>query len=167
MKRRIRYLSGAKRFVYHFDFDDASTSEPLTICGYCLAGRYINRRSTSGGAACRRSHLIKHQSTTQPTVALRSAEAELTRISKGAARGFGLQPLGKEFDINVSPRTMSKATAAMGISRRRGLGKVMDLATADLWIQDRIRKAIPQLIKSWALVIRVTCLPNMFLDIGF
>ena len=35
---------------------------------------------------------------------------------------------------------MTDATAAIGIARRRGLGKVRHLATADLWIQDRIRK---------------------------
>ena len=34
----------------------------------------------------------------------------------------------------------SDATAAIGISRRRGLGKVRHLATADLWVQDRVRK---------------------------
>ena len=31
------------------------------------------------------------------------------------------------------------ATAAIGICRRRGLGKVRHLATADLWVQDRLR----------------------------
>ena len=35
---------------------------------------------------------------------------------------------------------MSDASAAIGISRRRGLGKVRHLAVADLWMQDRIRK---------------------------
>lgn len=35
---------------------------------------------------------------------------------------------------------MTDATAAIGIARRRGLGKVRHLATADLWIQDRVRK---------------------------
>ena len=35
---------------------------------------------------------------------------------------------------------MSDATAAIGIARRRGLGKVRHLAVADLWMQDRIRK---------------------------
>ena len=37
-------------------------------------------------------------------------------------------------------RIHSDATAAIGISRRRGLGKVRHLATADLWMQDRLRK---------------------------
>ena len=35
---------------------------------------------------------------------------------------------------------MSDATDAIGISRRRGLGKVRHLAAADLWMQDHIRK---------------------------
>ena len=32
------------------------------------------------------------------------------------------------------------AAAAIGICRRRGLGKIRHLATADLWVQDRIKK---------------------------
>ena len=31
------------------------------------------------------------------------------------------------------------ATAAIGICRRKGLGKIRHLATADLWIQDKLR----------------------------
>ena len=33
----------------------------------------------------------------------------------------------------------TNATAAIGITRRRGLGKIRHLATADLWVQDRLR----------------------------
>ena len=40
-----------------------------------------------------------------------------------------------------------RSTAAIGIARRRGLGKVRHLATADLWIQDRIRKGDFALVK--------------------
>ena len=37
----------------------------------------------------------------------------------------------------------SDATAAIGIARRKGLGKIRHLDVTDLWIQDRIRsKAI-------------------------
>ena len=32
------------------------------------------------------------------------------------------------------------AAAAVGICRRRGLGEIRHLATADLWVQDRIKK---------------------------
>ena len=31
------------------------------------------------------------------------------------------------------------AAAAVGVCRRRGLGKIRHLAVADLWIQDRLR----------------------------
>ena len=34
----------------------------------------------------------------------------------------------------------SDASAAIGICRRKGLGKVRHLATADLWIQDKIKE---------------------------
>ena len=105
-----------------------------------FAGCHVTRRSTSGGAACRGPHLIKHWSTTQSTVALSSAEAELTGIPKGAAQGLGLQSIARDLGISLTLRPMSDATAAIGISRRRGLGKVRHLATADLWMQDRIRK---------------------------
>ena len=141
LKRLIRYLAGAKRLVYHFDFDKGTEPEPLTVyVDTDFAGCHVTRRSTSGGAACRGSHLIKHWSTTQSTVALSSAEAELTGISKGAAQGLGLQSIARDLGIELALRIMSDATAAIGISRRRGLGKVRHLATADLWMQDRIRK---------------------------
>ena len=34
---------------------------------------------------------------------------------------------------------LTDATAAIGICRRRGLGKIRHLAVADLWIQDRVK----------------------------
>ena len=141
LKRLIRYLAGAKRLVYHFEFGSTSIDDSLTVyVDTDFAGCHVTRRSTSGGAACRGTHLIKHWSTTQSTVALSSAEAELTGISKGAAQGLGLQSIAKDLGIHLSLRIMSDAAAAIGISRRRGLGKVRHLATADLWMQDRVRK---------------------------
>ena len=141
LKRLIRHLAGAKRLVYNFNFGPYDDSEPLTVyVDTGFAGCHVTRRSTSGGAACRGSHLIKHWSTTQSTVALSSAEAELTGISKGAAQGLGLQSIARDLGIHLPLVLMSDATAAIGISRRRGLSKVRHLATADLWMQDRIRK---------------------------
>ena len=83
---------------------------------------------------------MKRWAHTESTVALSSAEAALTGISKGAAQGLGLQSIASDLGIHVNLRIMSDATAAIGISRRWGLGKVRHLAVADLWMQDRIRK---------------------------
>ena len=92
-------------------------------------------------------HLIKHWSTTQTTVALSSAEAELTGICKGSAQGLGLQALAQDLGVTWALRVATDAAAAVGICRRRGLGKIRHLATADLWVQDRIKKGDFELLR--------------------
>ena len=148
LKRLIRYLAGAPRLVWKFGFHHDDNATDLNIfVDTDFAGCHVTRRSTSGGAACRGNHLIKHWSTTQVTVALSSAEAELTGISKGAAQGLGLQTIAQDLGIELNLTVLTDATAAIGICRRRGLGKVRHLATADLWMQDRIRKGDFKLVK--------------------
>ena len=93
------------------------------------------------------SHLIKHWSSTQTTVALSSAEAELTGICKGAAQGLGLRALAKDLGLKWEITVGTDAAAAIGICRRRGIGKIRHLATADLWVQDRVKKGDFKLIK--------------------
>ena len=139
LKRLARYLVGAPRLVWEFHYQDEA-ADRVTYVDTDFGGCHVTRRSTSGGAATRGNHLIKHWSTTQTTVALSSAEAELTGICKGAAQSLGLQSLAADLGIDVQVTIMTDATAAIGIARRRGLGKVRHLATADLWIQDRLRK---------------------------
>ena len=92
-------------------------------------------------------HLIKHWSTTQTTVALSSAETELTGICKGSAQRLGLQALVQDLGLGWKLRVATDAAAAVGICRRRGLGKIRHLATADLWVQDRIKKGDFQLLR--------------------
>ena len=83
---------------------------------------------------------MKHWSQTQTTVALSSGEAELGGICRGAAHGLGLQSLSADLGIKFGLEVLTDATAAIGICRRRGLGKVRHLHVADLWVQDRVRK---------------------------
>ena len=92
LKKWIRYAAGAARLVWGFGFhhDDNATDLNILV-DTDFDGCHVTRRPTSSGSACRENHLIKHWSTTQLTVALSSAEAELTGISKGAAQGLGLQ----------------------------------------------------------------------------
>ena len=139
LKRLVRYLVGAPRLVWEFKFQ-ADSNNLVTYVDTDFGGCHVTRRSTSGGAATRGNHLIKHWSKTQTTVALSSAEAELTGICKGSAESLGLQSLAADLGVQLDVEVKTDATAAIGIARRRGLGKVRHLATADLWIQDRIRK---------------------------
>ena len=87
--------------------------------------------------------LIKHWSKTQSTISLSSGEAELHGIAQGCSQGLGLQSLLKDAGWILPLHVYSDATAAIGIARRKGLGKIRHLDVTDLWIQDRIRsKAI-------------------------
>ena len=84
-------------------------------------------------------HLIKAWSTTQSTLALSSGEAELTGIVKGASQAIGLRSVAKDLGIKWDIEIRTDATAAIGICRRKGLGKIRHLAVADLWVQDKVK----------------------------
>ena len=84
---------------------------------------------------------LKTWSRTQPTIALSSGEAELAAVVAGVAEGLGMLSVLADFGITSTRLTLrSDATAAIGITQREGLGKVRHLATADLWVQQRLRR---------------------------
>ena len=83
--------------------------------------------------------MLKHWSVTQTTVTLSSAESELSGICKGSSVSLGLLSIARDLGFQWGLVVETDATAAIGISRRRGLGKVRHLAVADLWVQDRVR----------------------------
>ena len=51
--------------------------------------------------------------------------------------------IGWELSVNV----WSDATAAIGIARRKGLGKIRHLDCTDLWIQDKVKSKVIELVK--------------------
>ena len=104
------------RFEYQPDVVENSNLKMYVDTDF--AGCIHTRRSTSGSAAMRGRHLIKHSSQTQSTVALSSGEAELTGICRGASIALGLQSLAKDLDIPLSLDFFTDATAAIGICRR-------------------------------------------------
>ena len=83
--------------------------------------------------------MIKHYSATQTTIALSSGEAELTGLVKGASHSLGFQALAEDMGINLSIDIFSDASAAIGICRRRGLGKIRHLQAGYLWIHERLQ----------------------------
>ena len=138
LKRLVRYLRHKPRMVWHYDYQPVSSD--LVVCvDTDFAGCQVTRRSTSGGAMFRGRHLLRHWSKTQTTVALSSAEAELTGICTGASQGIGMRSMMRDLGFQWNLVVRSDAAAAIGICKRRGLGKVRHLATADLWVQDHIR----------------------------
>ena len=139
LKRAVRFLVGMPRLVYHYEHQPAAQTLKVYV-DTDFAGCHTSRRSTSGGVAMRGGHCVKHWSSTQTTVTLSSGEAELGGICKGASHALGLQSLANDLGIPLQLEVLADATAAIGICRRRGLGKIRHLHVADLWIQDRVRR---------------------------
>ena len=90
---------------------------------------------------------IRDRSKTQPTIALSSGEAELSGIGAGIAMGLGVQSICKDLGYNYQLRIHFDATAAIGIARRRGMGKIRHLDTTDLWVQEVVRSGRVALVK--------------------
>ena len=82
---------------------------------------------------------VKHWSKTQTTIALSSGEAELHGIAAGIAHGLEIQSLARDLGFSMAIRIHSDAIAALGICRRRGLGKIRHLDVTDLWCQEKVR----------------------------
>ena len=64
---------------------------------------------------------------------------ELHGIASGIAQGLGLKSLARDLGFEMNVRIHSDATAALGICRRRGLGKIRHLDVTDLWCQEQVR----------------------------
>ena len=140
LKRAVRYVLGVPRLVLRIPWH-AGSSEVVTFVDSNFAGCPTTRKSTTGGAILWCGICVKSWSRTQPTIALSSGEAELAAVVAGVAEGLGMLSVLADFGLASMRLTLkSDATAAIGITQREGLGKVRHLATADLWVQQRLRK---------------------------
>ena len=59
---------------------------------------------------------------------------------KGAAQGLGMMALLHDFGLTVSVTVHTDASAAIGIVRRAGLGKLRHLNVRYLWVQDQVKR---------------------------
>ena len=146
LKRLARYLVGMPRLVYHYEFQEAPTQLDVYV-DTDVAGCKETLRSTSGGVAMLGKCCVKHWSKTQTTISLSSGESELHGIAYGASQALGIQSLMKDMGWTLPIQLWSDATAAIGIARRKGLGKIRHLDVTDLWIQDKIRSGQMKLDK--------------------
>ncbi len=86
------------------------------------------------------SHVIKHWSSTQPSVTLSSGEVEFYGVVRGAGMGLGYQSLLRDTQRHLPLRLWTDSSAAIGICSRQGLGKLRHLDTHTLWVQQAVRE---------------------------
>ena len=92
-------------------------------------------------------HCLKHWSKTQSTLSLSTAESELHGIANGIQVALGMKSMCSDLNIHTPLRIHSDATAAIGIARRRGLGKLRHLDVEDLWVQEKVRNKQVEIVK--------------------
>ena len=85
------------------------------------------------------SHTIRTYSSTQTLVSLSLGEAEYYGIVKGAAAGLEHQAIMSDYGVAMPVRLWSDSSAALGIAKRSGLGRIRHLDTHTLWLQEKVR----------------------------
>ncbi len=128
LARVARYLAGAGRVVYEYPWQSRPVLRVFTDSDF--AGCIATRLSTSGGAVMLGSHLLKHWASTQKRITLSSGEAELGAVVRGFSEALGLQSVARDLGVEVQPEVHADSSAAIGICRRSGIGKVRHLAVA-------------------------------------
>ena len=136
--RLAQYLTTHRRWIWRFPFQGEGALAVYTDTDW--AGCPITRKSTNGGCVFLGDPLIKTWSSTQNSVALSPGEAEYYGIVKGASEGLGLRSVSAELGCELPLGLHTDASAAEGIARRRGLGKLRHVEVQALWVQDRMRK---------------------------
>ena len=134
--RIARYLKGKPRLRLWYRYQ-AEEEMVATYSDRDWAGCKRTRRSTTGGVMMKGNHYIKGWSTTQATVTLSSAEAELFAAVRASAETIGMISLLKDFNIHARGTVLADASAALGVIRRRGVGKLRHVHTNYLWVQQK------------------------------
>ena len=93
------------------------------------------------------SHMLAHWSSTQSTIALSSAEAELNALVKAVSETMGILNMLKEMGKGFKARILTDSSAAKGIVNRVGCGKVKHLEARQLWVQDAVRRKVIEVKK--------------------
>ena len=139
LKRLARYLAGCPRAVSVFK----RQRRDKFLVGWSdsdWAGCTTTRKSTSGGILAIGTHVIKTWSSTQDAIALSSGEAEYYALVKCGSQALGLNAMMEDLGISFRVHLKTDASAAQGISARRGLGKIRHIEVSQLWLQNLVHK---------------------------
>ena len=125
--------------------------DPQKVDGFSdsdWGGCVRTRRSTSGGVLMYGSHCLGFWSRTQQTVSLSSCEAEVNALVKLGVEGLSLRNLVRHCGYpDAELRLHTDASAAIGVCRRYGSGKVKHLSFKQLWAQEKVDRGDFDIIK--------------------
>ena len=136
LRRMVRYLVDRRRVVSVFNFQQAG-HDLKEYSDSDWAGCRRTANSTSGGAVLRGGHCLKTWSSTQKNITLSSGEAELVAAVKMSTQLIGLLQLADYWGMKMEGHVYVDPSAALGIVKRQGCGKMRHVRAGMLWIQQK------------------------------
>ena len=135
MKKLARYMLHFEAAVFEYWWHDEKETAVKVFTDSDWAGCRKTRRSTSGGAIQLGGHTLRTWATTQPTVAMSSAEAEYYAMVEGATRGIGLRTMLSEMGVEVNVVVISTdSSSAKSFASQRGLKKMSYIDNIHLFL---------------------------------
>ena len=136
LRRLARYLVGRPRLVAHYRFQE-EVEELRVYSDSDWAGCRRTAKSTSGGVIMRGGHYIKSWASTQKNITLSSGEAELVAVVKASTELIGVSQLAGEWGRALKGVVYIDSSAALGVVKRKGNGKLRHIKVGLLWIQEK------------------------------
>ena len=136
LRRLGRYLKDSPRCVMEYPYQGVVEE----LSGYSdsdWAGCRRTAKSTSGGAIMRGAHCLKTWAATQKNITLSSGEAELVAAVKMSTELIGVLQLAEEWGLKLSGQVYVDSSAALGVVKRRGNGKMRHIRIGMLWVQEK------------------------------
>ena len=92
-------------------------------------------------------HFIKGWSTTQASITLSSAEAELVAMTTAVAETLGIISMAQDLGYQLKGTVYADSSAALAIADRKGSGKLRHINIRMLWIQEKQQRGEIELRK--------------------
>ena len=86
------------------------------------------------------AHTIQIRSSTQKSVTLSSGEAELVAAVKTCCELIGLAQLAYDWGQDLDCHVYVDSSAAIGVAKRKGSGKIRHVRVGLLWIQEKVEE---------------------------
>eukprot|EP00971_Amphidinium_carterae_P350150 6491406-Amphidinium_carterae.1 len=138
LRRMARYLRGT--VDYYLEIKRDNIEGKLNVFGDADWGGDRTRRSLSAGVICWGSVPLFSWSRFQGPRALSSGEAEFCQLTTAAAEALLLQQALQFMGIQLPIVLHTDSTAALGLTKRKGVGRMRHMDLRLLWLQDGIRE---------------------------
>ena len=137
LKRLIRYLKKYPDVGQCFGSQQVPSKLRVQVDAD-HGGDAVTRKSTTGMVAIYGTHVLKHSSNIQSTIALSTGESEYYALVKGGSVGLELQSLCADLGLDLEVTIEGDSNAAKGTVNRVGLGKARHIQTRYLWLQESV-----------------------------